>query len=366
MRLRAFTVDVPQEKIEAIRARLAASRITYAPADDQAWRYGADARYLAEFRDHWLERYDWRAQEARLNAFPQFKAEVDGQEVHFYHVPGDGPSPFPLILTHGWPGSVVEFLEVMPRLARAGYDVVVPSLPGYGFSARPASPIGVRRVADLWRRLMCEVLGYRRFGAQGGDWGAAVTLALGREHADVVAAIHLNLIFQLGMDPPSPAFLAWRRRMDEIIAQESAYMFLHRTRPQTIALALADTPLGFAAWVLEKCRAWADTRGDLERSFSKDELITNIMTYLVNDAVASSIWLYNGASRETPSLQRVTAPLGFASFPGEFTPPPPREVVEQLFDLKRWSEMSAGGHFAAWEEPEAFSAEVAAYFRTWR
>lgn len=362
MSLRAFTVDVAQEKIDAIRAKLAASEITYAPSDDRDWRYGADARYLAEFRAHWLERYDWRAEEARLNALPQFKAEVDGLDVHFYHVRGDGPAPFPLILTHGWPGSVVEFLEAMPRLARAGYDVVVPSLPGYGFSGRPAAPIGTRRVAELWRRLMCEVLGYRRFGAQGGDWGSAITLALGREHADVVAAVHVNLIFHLSMQPPSAAFLAWRRRMDEIIAQESAYMFLHRSRPQTIALALADTPLGFAAWVLEKCRAWADTRGDLERCFSKDALITNIMTYLVNDAVASSIWLYNGASRETPNAQPVTVPLGFASFPAEFVPPPPREVMAEVFNLKRWTQMPSGGHFAAWEEPQAFSAEVADYF----
>ena len=366
MALRPFTIEVPQSKIDRIRGRLAAGEVTYAPADDHDWRYGADARYLAEFRDYWLERYDWRAEEATLNALPQFKAEVDGLDLHFYHVRSGAPDAFPLILTHGWPGSVVEFLQTIPRLVQAGYDVVVPSLPGYGFSQRPAAPIGVDAVAGLWRRLMCEVLGYRRFGAQGGDWGSGVTLALGRDHADVVAAIHVNLLVRVAMDPPSEAFLDWRRQMGEIMGRESAYMHLHQTRPQTIALALADTPLGFAAWVLEKCRGWADTKGDLESRFSKDQLITNIMTYLVNDAVASSIWLYNGATRDAPNAAPVRPPLGFAHFPAEFLPPPPREAVDQTYNLARWTEMKAGGHFAAWEEPEAFSTEVALFFGAYR
>ncbi|MEO5641126.1 MAG: epoxide hydrolase [Sphingomicrobium sp.] len=361
---RPFTIAVPQARLDSIRERLAIAEVGYAPADDADWKYGTDAAYLADFRRYWLDHYDWRAAEAELNRLPQFTAAIDGLDIHFIHVRGDGGGGrLPLLLTHGWPGSVVEFQAAIPLLAAQGFDLVIPSLPGYGWSSRPASPIGPRAVAMLWRKLMVDVLGYRRFGAQGGDWGSGISIALGREHDDVVAAVHVNLLFQLPMRDASPALIAWRAEMDAILAREGAYMLEHRTRPQTIGLALAASPLGFAAWVLEKLNGWADTGGNIERRFTKDQLITNIMTYLVNDAVQSAIWLYHGSSLEQPHTGACKVPFGFASFPGEFVPPPPRADVERAFKLVRWTEMPSGGHFAAWEEPSAFAAEVGSFFR---
>lgn len=362
MILTPFQINVPQRKLDAIRAQLELAQIGYAPRDDDGWKYGTDARYLAEFRDYWLGGYDWRQSEAELNRFPQFMARVEDIDVHFYHVRGKGKNCFPIILTHGWPGSVFEFLEVIEPLTEAGYDLVIPSLPGYGFSSRPATPIGRRRVASIWRRLMVDMLGYQRFGAQGGDWGSGVTRALAHDHADVVAAIHLNLIFYINVVSDDPLLTAWRKTVAAVMARECAYLYEQQTKPQTIALALAANPLAFAAWVLEKCNAWADTGGQIESRFTKDQLLTNIMIYLVNDAVGSALWLYYGAAKEEPSHDRIAVPTGFAAYPVEIIPPPPRQVAQLEFNITRWTQMPAGGHFAAWEEPAAFAREVAAFF----
>jgi len=361
-----FRVEIPQKKIDAIRTSLAAAEIGYAPGDDRDWKYGTDAQYLAEFRDYWLREYSWRKSEAELNRFPQFKARVEDIDVHFYHVRGRGKNCFPIILTHGWPGSVYEFLEAVLPLAEAGYDLVIPSLPGYGFSSRPAAPIGRRRIAYLWRKLMVDVLGYRRFGAQGGDWGSGVTRALAHDHADVVAAIHINLIFYLNIESENASLAAWRKAVAAAMARCGGYLHEQQTKPQTIALALSTNPLAFAAWVLEKFTVWADTGGRIESRFTKDQLLANIMIYLVNDAVGSAIWLYYGATKEEPTRGYITVPTGFAAYPVEIVPPPPREAAELEFNITRWTKMPAGGHFAAWEEPVAFAAEVAAFFDGYR
>ena len=366
MTVRPFRVAVPDEKLARIRTKLELAEIGYAPAGDADWRYGVDAAYLAGFRDYWLACYDWRAAERALNAFPQFHAEIDGIDIHFYHVPGDGADPYPLILTHGWPGSVVEFLAAIPLLTAQGYTLVVPSLPGYGFSGRPPAPIGPRRTAALWRRLMTDALGYRRFGAQGGDWGAMVTRALGHDHSDVVAAIHLTMLHHRPSGAPAPEVAEYLARVAALMRREGGYSAEHATKPQTIGLALADTPIGFAGWVLEKNRTWTDCHGDLESVLSKDQLITNIMTYLVNDAVQSAIWMYAGVTVEDAAMDRIGVPTGFAEFPAEFLPPPPRAAVEQDFNLVHWRRMAAGGHFAAWEQPVLFAAEVAGFFAQWR
>lgn len=366
-----FEVAVPQPVLDRITAKLALAQVGYTPRDDDEWRHGTSATYLAELLDYWRDSFDWRATEARLNGYPQFKARVEDIDIHFYHVRGSGAEGRAILLTHGWPGSVMEFLDVIDRLAHPerfggraeeGFDLVIPSLPGYGFSGRPSAPIGPRRTAQIWRRLMTDALGYRRFFAQGGDWGAAVTHWLGSDHGDVVAAIHLNLL--LGTLPDgSPETLQWRKRLDEVRAIEAGYSHEQATRPQTIGLALHDSPLGFAAWVIEKFQRWADTKGDMESRFSKDILLGNIMIYLVNDAVISSIWMYYGADRENPRYtSRVEVPVGVALFPGEFLPIPPRAIVERGLNLQRWTEMPSGGHFAAMEEPVAFADEVRAFF----
>lgn len=364
MRARPFTIEVPQAKLDRIAAKLALSEVGYAPDDDSEWRYGTDARWLASLLDHWRTRYDWRRCEQELNRLPQFKATVDGLEIHFIHLRGEGStSRLPLILTHGWPGSVLEFMGAIDPLVRQGFDLVIPSLPGYAFSARPPVPIGPRATAGLWRSLMVDVLGYPRFGAQGGDWGSPVTVWLGRDHADVIAAIHLNMFVA---PPPSAAddaaTIAYREAAEHARRAELAYMLEQATKPQTIGLALSDTPLGFAAWVCEKFHGWADTQGDIERRFSKDRLLDNVMLYLVNDAVQSSIWMYRSLFTEPQSGPRVEVPTGLALYPAEFLPHPPRSAADRAFNVVRWTEMKAGGHFSAMEEPLAFAADVGEFF----
>ena len=362
--IRPFKLDVPQERLDWIARRVADAHIGYAPDDDAGWKYGTSASYLAEFRDHWREHYDWRAAEAAFNAFPQFMVEIEGIDVHFYHLPGAAGSErhgYPLILTHGWPGSVYEFLEVMPALAARGFDVIVPSLPGYGFSGRPRRPISAADVARIWCTLMVDHLGYSRFGAQGGDWGASVSIALAEHHADVVDAFHLNFLFMRAKGELSAEVAEWQNAARKRFAGNGAYAQQMQSRPQTIGLALADSPIGFASWVLEKFRAWSDCGGEIEASFTKDQLITGIMTYLVSDNVQSAMWLYNSLNAVRPSDKRIAVPMGLAVFPAE-TPPPPRSLAEQRFHVVHWATMPRGGHFAAWEEPELFADEVAGFF----
>lgn len=359
-----FHIAVPQTRLDRIAARLALSEIGYAPADDMGWRYGTDARWLADLLDHWRTRYDWRRCEADLNRLPHFKARIEDIDIHFIHVRAKGPAhPLPLILTHGWPGSILEFIDVIAPLTTMGFDLVIPSLPGYGFSGRPAKPIGPAGVARLWRKLMTEALGYRRFGAQGGDWGSAVTTALGADHADVVAAIHLNLFMApASTEGDDSETTAHRQALSRVQMRESAYMMEHATKPQTIGLALADTPIGFAAWVCEKFHGWADTHGDIESRFAKDWLLDNIMLYLVNDAVQSSIWMYHSIFTEPRPTARIEVPTGLALYPREFMPYPPRSAADRAFNVVDWQDMAAGGHFAAREEPAAFAANVGAFF----
>lgn len=373
LKAQPFTIMVPQRKLDWIAAKLALSVPGYAPADDRNWAYGTDARWLADLLEYWRTVYDWRRCEAGLNRLPHFRATVDGVDIHFIHIRADGgqdngrrsggKSRLPLILTHGWPGSILEFLGVIQPLTAMGFDLVIPSLPGFGFSGRPDGVIGPRRVAAMWRTLMVDVLGYQRFGAQGGDWGSAVTTWLGRDHADVVAAIHLNLF----MAPASTkgddeATTAYRAKLAAVQAMQSAYMMEQATKPQTIGLALADTPIGFASWICEKFQGWADTGGDIHRRFSKDQLLDAVMVYLVNDAVQSAIWMYRSIFTDGRGEGRVEVPTGCALYPAEFMPYPPRQAAERAYNVVDWKEMEAGGHFAAMEEPAAFAENVACFF----
>ncbi len=368
--IRPFTLDVPQARLDRIARRVADAHIGYAPDDDTDWKYGTSARYLAEIRDYWRDHYDWPTAQAAFNALPQYVVEIEGIDIHFYHLRasygGIGErSGYPLILTHGWPGSVLEFLEAMPQLAARGFDVVVPSLPGYGFSGRPPRPIGAVDVARMWRKLMVDHLGYSRFGAQGGDWGASVSTALAEHHADVLDAFHLNFLFMRTKGELTPAEAAWQANARKRFGGNGAYSQAMQSRPQTIGLALSDSPIGYAAWVLEKYRAWSDCGGNIEASFSKDQLITSIMTYLVCDNVQAAMWLYNSLNAARPGAERIEVPMGFAAFPAE-TPPPPRSLAERRFNITHWTQMPRGGHFAAWEEPELFVDDVAEFFAKWQ
>lgn len=373
---RRFEVAVPSGTVARILARLADADWASCPIDDVDWIYGTDSHWLLEFVDHWLNRYDWRAAETALNRWPQFVAQIQGMDIHFYHVRGSSPQPRPLLLTHGWPGSVVEFLGCIDQLAHPerfggrpeeGFDLVIPSLPGYGFSGRPARPLGPRAVAALWRTLMVDVLGYRGFVAQGGDWGAAVSSWLAVDHADVTRALHLNMVPSWVMSTsasPEPDEAAYHAKVAAMRVAEMGYFAVQSTKPQTLALALTDTPLGFAAWACEKFRTWGDTSGNIDNRFSRDTLITNLMLYLVNGAVGPALWMYRGRAEESPpgSVQpRVVIPTGVALFPAEVIPYPPLAMAQAAYNIVRWTPMPAGGHFAALEEPERFSQELRSF-----
>lgn len=374
---RPFRIDVPQAKLDRIRAAVVAAELPPAPSDDTGWRYGVDVAWLAGFLDYWATAYDWRAEEARLNAWPQVKAEIDGIDIHAFHVRGSASRPRPLILTHGWPGSAFEFMGLIEPLCfparfggdpEDGFDLVIPSLPGVGFSAAPPRPIGPRRIAEIWRKLMTETLGYQRFAAQGGDLGSAVSTWLGADHADVVAAVHLNLCVPPMSDPTEdPDELKWRSDYIAVQQRESAYMMEHATKPQTVAAVLGASPVALAAWVLEKFQGWGDTGGDIESRFSKDHLIANLMFYLAEDRAGTAIWLYRGAAEERAGGRfeglKVAVPTAISLFPKEFLPPAPRSTVERYYDVRRWSQMAAGGHFAALEEPKALADDIRLFLR---
>ena len=380
---RAFQLHVPDEILTDLRQRLSRVRWPDEPPGAPAWQYGTDLTYLHQLVDYWRDGYDWRAQEARLNAFPQCTAPVGGIEVHFLHVQGVGPNPMPLVVSHGWPGSVLEFHQLIPLLtdpARHGGDaadaftVVAPSLPGYPLSFKPGQPrFGQAAIADVFAELMVDVLGYDRFGAQGGDWGSFVSAALGLNHAEHVAGIHLNLLplRRDGAPPPGddPEMVAFRAELDHWLREETGYSSIQGTKPQTLAYALADSPVGLAAWILEKFRTWSDNDGDVEARFTRDELLTNIMLYWVTGAIGSSFWPYYARQHDgwmLPGPRAVEVPMGYCGFPRDILHPP-RRLAEQAFsNIQRWTMQPRGGHFAALEEPQALAADIREFFRPLR
>jgi microsomal epoxide hydrolase len=376
-----FTLRVPDETLADLRARL--DRVRWPDeAPGAGWAHGTSLAYLKELVAYWRDRYDWRMHERRLNGWRQFTAPVGAIDIHFIHEPGVGPAPLPLLLSHGWPGSIVEFERIIPMLtdpARFGGDpadaftVVAPSLPGYTLSFQPGQPrFGVVEIADLFAALMTDVLGYRRFAAQGGDWGAFVTSYLGAAYPDRLVGIHLNLL-AVRRDQAPPATLTEEEKtyIEELahwMREETGYMQIQGTRPQTLAYGLTDSPVGLAAWIVEKFRGWSDCGGDVERRFSKDILLTNVMLYWVTGAIGSSFWPYYARAHSAwPISERrpVRVPTAYASFPREILHPP-RSWAERVYDIRRWTAMPAGGHFAALEEPEALAADVRAFFRPLR
>ena len=379
VRIEPFTIAVPQAEIVDLRERLARTR--WPDTIGEPWSNGTDLAYLRELVAYWQNDFDWRAQEARLNRFPQYRATFDEIAIHFIHVRSATPGAFPLIITHGWPGSIVEMTEIIPRLtdpaafggdAADAFDVVVPSLPGYGFSSAPRKPgMNPPAIADLWTRLMTS-LGYSRFGAQGGDWGAAVSTELGIRHPDHVAGVHLNFMMtaylqgfdDVDLDADERAYFANVQRWT---ADEGGYAHVHGTKPQSLAYALNDSPAGLAGWIVEKLRTWSDCGGDVERAFTKDEMLTNIAVYWFTQTIGSSIRLYR--ERTLQPLQRPAqpppVPFGYAKFPVELSRPP-RRLLERVFSISRYTEMPHGGHFAAWEQPDLLASEICALFRPLR
>jgi microsomal epoxide hydrolase len=380
-RLKRFKIRVPAPVITDLKRRLTKTRWPD-EIPGSGWDYGTNLAFIKELCDYWRTTFDWKRQQALLNSFPQFKEEIEGLGIHFVHVRGKGPKPFPLILTHGWPGSFFEFYKAIPLLtdpaahggdANDSFDVIVPSLPGYGFSDRPNERgMHLARVGDLFAKLMTERLGYRRYGAQGGDWGAGVTTRLGLSDAQHVAGIHLNMVLGRAAatftGEPSPEVEAWRKEYEQWRAEEAAYSQIQGTKPQTLSYGLNDSPAGLAAWIVEKFRRWSDCNGDVESAFTKDELLTNITIYWVTQTINSSVRFYYENTHGAPIIppgQRVEVPTGVAVFPKEIIKPP-RSIAERGYNITRWTQMPRGGHFAAMEQPELLVQDVREFFRPLR
>ena len=376
---RTFTLSVPEVAIEDLRARLALTRFPD-QAPDAPWAYGTDLDYMKTVVPYWKDRFDWRAQEAALNAFPQFKVQMPDVDLHYLHVPGQGPAPMPLLLMHGWPGSVFEFIDIIPRLtdpARFGGDpadaftVIAPSLPGYGLSFAPGQKrFAIEDIAACLSSLMTDVLGFKRYGAQGGDFGAFTASRLGHAHPDNLAGIHINLLtIQRDLPPPANPTAEERQYFEDLgvwLKEETAYQVIQGTKPQTLAYGLSDSPAGLLAWIAEKFRTWSDCGGDPESVISRDHLLANVSLYWFTGAIGSSFWPYYARLHgpwPIPSGGTVDVPTGYAAFPKEIIRPP-RSIAAQMYtNIQRWTPMARGGHFAAMEQPEALAGEIQAFFR---
>ncbi len=356
-----YEVAVPEEALEDLRERL---RRTRWPALEGSlgWEYGADVGYLRELCSHWEAEYDWRAFERRLNALDN--ARADG--IHFIRERPQGATGVPVLLIHGWPGAPLEFLEAMPLLAAAGHEVIVPSLPGFAFSDAPDPVVNAAGVADRLAALM-SALGHDRFAVQGGDWGSVIATKMALDMPARVAAVHVNTVGVLPVpgnleEPPmTAAEIEWAQTGRRWRTLEGFHLFVQGTAPDALAVGLADSPAGLAAWLVDKYRRWSDCDGDVERRFSKDELCDLLTLYWATGTIGSSMRLYAAEARDRWRLgpdDRVTVPAAAADYPAEIVRPP-REWAERIFsDLRRWTEMPRGGHFAAFEEPELFAADV--------
>jgi pimeloyl-ACP methyl ester carboxylesterase len=385
--IRTFRIEVAPEVLSDLRQRLKNARWSY-QVEGTDWDAGTDLDYLKELVDYWRDTYDWRKHEAAPNQFAHFKTKLDDIGIHFIHERGQGPNPFPIILTHGYPDSFYRFAKIIPMLtdpesyggrAEDAFDVVVSDLPGYGFSDKPARHGMIFHVNDLWAHLMTEKLGYRRFGAHGGDWGSTVTEQLARSHPHSVVAIHLTDVpfghlFQKP-DDPSSAEKELFKHNEEWLKKEGAYALIQSTKPQSLAYGLNDSPTGLASWLVEKFRSWSDCGGKIESRFNKDELLTQIMIYWATESIGTSFlpyydfananamtWIKEGMKKWTGSSQ---VPAAFALFPKDISRPP-REWAERFFNVQRWTEMASGGHFAAMEEPELLANDIRTWFRTFR
>jgi pimeloyl-ACP methyl ester carboxylesterase len=375
-----FRIQVSDEVLADLRERLARTRFPD-QLEGAGWTYGTELSYLRELVAYWRERYDWRRHEALLNSFPHFSTEIDGQRVRFLHVRSPHAGAFPLVVTHGWPGSIFEFHKILGPLAEPtqhggraedAFHVVCPSIPGYGFSDPPRTPgWDARRMAEVNAKLMAR-LGYARYGAQGGDWGAIISTQNALVDRAHCAGIHLNMVVAFppsdGGDPMAGLDDVEKAAFGDFAhfqKEETGYQQIQGTKPQTLGYALNDSPAGLAAWIVEKFRTWSDCDGDVEKRFSKDELLTNVMIYWVTQSITSSTRLYYEtmhSGRFGPAGERVETPTGCAIFPKELYRAP-RAWAERAFDVRHWTRMPRGGHFAALEEPELLVEDVRAFFR---
>ncbi len=383
--LRPFEIAVSDEVLADLATRLARTRFPDQVGTD--WVYGTDVDYLRELVTYWRDEYDWLEQERQLNQFDHFKTRIDDLDIHFIHQRSPEADALPLLILHGWPGSIVEFMKVIGPLtdpvahggqAEDAFHVVAPSLPGYGFSDRPREPgMGPEQIADINAQLMAR-LEYDRYGTQGGDWGAVISRWIAYKDAEHVAGLHLNFVMasppagaENPMEGVTPEELQRMQERQASLADATGYTQIQGTKPQTLGYGLNDSPAGLAAWIVEKFHAWCDCQGDLESIFTKDELLTNVMLYWVTQTATSAARLYYESMRQagarllTAPPGRVEVPTAGALFPFELTIPP-RRWAEAHYNITRWTQMPRGGHFAAFEQPELLVEDVRAFYRDLR
>ena len=377
----SFVLKIPDAAIADLSNRLSLTRLPDA-APGEPWAYGTSVDYVRGLISYWKDAFDWRVQEATLNYFPQFKVPLHDIDLHYLHVPGVGPNPYPLLLLHGWPGSVFEFIDIIPRLTdpaqfggdpKDAFTVIAPSLPGYGLSFKPGQKrFTLQDIADCLHDLMTKILGFQKFAAQGGDWGAGVASLIGQKYPSSVCGIHLNLLFaprdKIAIGN-SEIETRYSERLAYWLKEETGYQQIQGTKPQTLAFALTDSPAGLAAWIVEKFRSWSDNDGVPESAISRDRMLANISLYWFTAAIGSSFWPYYGRLHSSWPIspdQPITVPTGYAAFPKEIILPP-RSIAEKTYtNIQRWTEMKKGGHFAAMEQPAALADEIQHFYRPLR
>ncbi|MEC0237487.1 epoxide hydrolase [Paenibacillus kribbensis] len=381
MAVERFHIHISDEILDDLKYRLHHIRWPD-QLEDSDWDRGTELNYLKSLVSYWRDQYDWRTQESQLNRFSQYVCNIDGIDVHFVHERGKGPNPLPIILTHGWPDSYLRYQKIIPLLTdpvshggdpEDSFDVIVPSLPGFGFSSPPdRSGVNNFRVSKMWAKLMTKELGYKKFAAAGGDIGSGVTRYLASNHPELLFGIHLtdigiirNLLTSHEQVTLSEEELQYKKNALEWISLEGGYMSLQSTRPQTLAYGLSDSPVGLAGWIIEKFRAWSDCNGNLRQRFSEDELITHIMVYWLTNTIGSSTRMYYENSHSLPPLGYIEVPTGIALFPADILLPPKEWAVRNL-NITRWTSMARGGHFTAMEEPELLAQEIRAFYKHFR
>ena len=371
--IKPFKVKIPDEIIQNINSKVKNYSWHEMP-DDGGWDYGTNLDYMKEFSKYWVENYNWIETEKKINRFKNFKCNIDNIDIHFIHEKGSGKNPRPLLLSHGWPGSIIEFLHIIEKLAHPekfggneedAFDVIVPSLPGFGFSSRPARPIGPRKMSSIFNKLMTDKLGYKKYIAQGGDFGGTICTWLAYDFPKNLIGIHINILITRHPDGPQTSEeKEWQERFRRDQRIEDGYRTQQATKPQTLSYAMMDSPVGVAAWIIEKMRGWSDLKnGDIESVYSKEILLSNIMIYLVTKTFNTASWIYYGRREEGGrSLPKEHLPLkvptAIAVFPKEYLEWAPRSYVERIYNVKRWTKMSKGGHFAALEQPELLIKDI--------
>ncbi|MDA9108509.1 epoxide hydrolase [Candidatus Pelagibacter sp.] len=379
--IKPFKLNIPDKTLQEIYTKVKNYPWHEMP-EDGGWKYGSNLDYMKEISSYWVKDFNWRKHEAEINKFSNFITVVDDIEIHFIHEKGSGSNPAPLLLMHGWPGSVVEFLHIIEKLAHPekfggkiedAFDVIAPSLPGFGFSGRPSKPIGPRKMAAILNKLMIEKLGCKNYLAQGGDWGATIANWIGYDHSNSCKAIHINCLTMRHADgPQSKEEEEWQKRFDKDQIMQDGYRTQQATKPQTLSYAMMDSPVGIAAWIIEKMYSWSDLKDDnIESAYSKDTLLANIMIYIVTKTFNTASWIYYGRREEggrffPKDFKKIEIPTAAAIFPAEMSEWPPKSYVDRIFNITQWTEMPSGGHFAALEEPELLVNDLVKFSRTVR